>query len=359
MMRPRRRVRVARGLYRDQYGLAATVKVGRVQREQRFPSDEPLERIQAWQARTRADLMEDRDATRASDEPIPARGTFAGDLPRRLKQIAGRASYKSDRSHLQAWLPFVGPMKRTAIRPSHVRAAFTAWLTAGKSARTIRHRRRVFRELYQGLDGAHANPPIKGVKIPKPEDPHPTPVPRALIRHVAASLKKGKTGEKRHGPKRTLARVQYAEPAKARARFLVRATTGQRPAQIMRATSADVDLKRKIWFVRAGKGGHAIPLPLTPDMVHAWQAFKAADAWGPFDSRSFSKTLRRHGWPAHVRPYNLRHTFAIDHLLAGTSIGDLQGLLGHKQIETTRKHYAPVLLALLRKTVGRRTLKLA
>ncbi len=355
----RTRTRVASGIYRDQYGLAATVKVGRVQREQRFAPDEPLDTIKAWQARTRADLTDDREETRTIDDAVPERGTFAGDLPRRLKQIEGWAQFASDRSHLRAWLSFVGPLRRTAIRPSHVRAAFSAWATAGKSPRTIRHRRRVFRELYQGLDGAHARPPIKGIKIPKPEDPHPTPVPLATIQKVAASLKRGKVGKKRHGPKRTLASVQYAEPAKARARFLVRATTGQRPSQIMRAKPADVDLKRRIWFVRAGKGGHAIPLPMTPDMVRAWKAFAAADAWGTFDSRSFSKTLRRHGWPKGVWPYSLRHTFAIDHLLAGTSIGDLQGLLGHKQIETTRRHYAPVLLSLLRKTVGRRKLKLA
>jgi len=355
----RRRVRIAEGIYQDQYGRAATVKVGRVQREQRFPADEPIDRMQAWQVRTRAELTEDRDEARSIDEPIPERGTYASDLPRRLKQIEGRASYKSDRSHLRAWVPFIGKVKRTAVRPSHVRAAFSAWIAEGKSARTIRHRRRVLRELYQGLDGAHAKPPIKGVKIPKPEDPHPTPVPLATIQRVAASLKAGKIGEKRHGPKRTLAAVHHAEPAKARARFLVRATTGQRPSQIMRAEPDDVDLKRRIWFVRAGKGGHAIPLPLTVEMVRAWKAFSAANAWGPFDSRSFSKTLRRHGWPTGTRPYNLRHTFAIDHLLAGTSLDDLQGLLGHRQIETTRKFYAPVLLALLKKAVGRRKLKLA
>jgi integrase len=309
--------------------------------------------------RTRADLTEDRDDTLSIDGPVPERGTFASDRLRRLQQIKGRAGYASDRSHLKAWLPFIGHLNRTAIRPSHVRAAFSAWIAEGKSPATIRHRRRVLRELYQGLDGAHARPPIKGVKIPRPADPHPTPVPLATIRRVAKSLKRGKIGEKRHGPKRTLAIVHHAEPKKARARFLVRATTGQRPSQIMRAQPADVDLKRKIWFVRAGKGGRAIPLPLTPDMVRAWKAFAAAKAWGPFDSRSFSKTLRRHGWPTGVRPYNLRHTFAIDHLLAGTSIGDLQGLLGHAQIETTRRHYAPVLLALLKKTVGKRKLKLA
>ncbi len=115
----------------------------------------------------------------------------------------------------------------------------------------------------------------------------------------------------------------------------------------------------RIWFVRPAKGGLAIPLPLDPGMVRAWKVFIQAKAWGPFDARSFGETIRRHGWPKGVRPYNLRHTFAIDHLLAGTSLSNLQGLLGHAQIETTRKHYAPVLLALLRKTVGRRKLKLA
>jgi integrase len=358
-MKNPKRTRVATGIYSDACGFLATVSCGGLRRDQRFPPDTSIAFMESWRIRIRAELDEDRQEVASIDDPVPERGTFAKDLPRRLKQIEGRASYKSDRSHLQAWLSFIGPLKRTHIRPSHVRAAFSAWLTEGKSPRTIRHRRRVLRELYQGLDGAHARPPLKGVKVPTPADPHPTPVPLATIRKVAASLKKGRTGTKRHGPKRTLAVVHHAQPEKARARFLVRATTGQRPSQIMRAKPADLDLKRRIWFVRAGKGGHAIPLPLTPDMVRAWKMFAAADAWGIFDSRSFSKTLRRHGWPTGVRPYSLRHTFAIDHLLAGTSIGDLQGLLGHAQIETTRKHYAPVLLALLRKTVGRRKLKLA
>jgi len=59
-----------------------------------------------------------------------------------------------------------------------------------------------------------------------------------------------------------------------------------------------------------------------------------------------------------VRPNNLRHTFAIDHLFAGTPLGDVQGFLGHRQIETTRKFYAPILVARLRKSIGRRKLKL-
>lgn len=325
-----------------------TVKVGGQQREQRFDLDASAETIKAWKTRTRAELDLDRE-DRDAEHPPPVRGTFETDLPRYLTLIEGRVSYKSDRSHLRAWLPFIGKLKRQAVTTMHTRTAFAAWLADGKSPRTLRHRRRVLRELYQTLDGVHAKPPIKGVKIPTPADPHPTPTPTATIRAVAKSLKKGKRHAKGYG----------GDSDKCYARFLVRATTGQRPSQIGRAIPSDVDLKRRIWFVRPGKGGHAIPLPLSDEAVWAWKVFIKVKAWGPFDARSFSKTIRRHGWPANVRPYNLRHTFAIDHLLAGTSIGNLQGLLGHAQIETTRKHYAPVLLALLRKTVDKRKLRLA
>lgn len=344
-----RRTRIAEGVYRDQYGLAATVKVGRVQREQRFRPDESIDFIKAWRVRMRAELTDDREEEAAVDGPAPERGTFAHDLPRYLLLIVGRPSYKSDRSHLRAWLPSLGPVQRSQIRPSQVQTVISAWHQAGLSARTIRHRRRVLRELYQALDKAHARPPLKGVTIPKIPAPHPTPVSHALIKKVAKSLKKGKRHPEGYG----------GDSDKGYARFLVRATTGQRPSQIMRTAPSDVDLKRKIWFVRAGKGGDQIPLPLNDEAVRAWKTFIEVEAWGSFDARSFSRLLRRHGWPKGIRPYTLRHTFAIDHLLAGTPIGDVQGLLGHRQIETTRRHYGPVLVALLRKAVGRRQLKLA
>lgn len=355
----RHRTRIAEGCYHDQYGRAATVKVGRVQREQRFPSDTAVDVMQAWRTRTKADLTDDRDETATLEGPIPERGTYASDLPRYLKQIEGRVSFASDRSHLGAWLPFIGKLKRSAVRTSHIRVAFAAWLTAGLSVRTLRHRRRVIREMWTTLDGAHARPPLKGIKLPSVPASHPVHVDHALIRKVAKSLKAGgkKLVEKKD--KQKAGKGYGADSRKAYARFLVFATTGQRPAQIMRAQKQDVDLKRKIWWVRAAKGGLTVPLPLDAERLTAWRVFIAAKAWGTYDCRSFSKTLRRHGWPVHIRPYALRSTFAIDHLLAGVAIGDVQGLLGHKQIETTRKHYAPVLIARLKAALGKRKLRLA
>lgn len=340
-----RRTRLSAGIYQDKYGISVCAKVRGVgQREIRFPRGTSLRELEPHRQRLRLELLEQRAHHDQTDEPLPVRGTFADDAIRYLARITGRVSYKADRSHLRAWLPLVGPLKRSLIRTSHVRAAVQSW--TAKSPRTVRHRLRVFRELYQALDGAHAHPPLAGIDLPKVPPPHPTPVPLALIRKVAKSLKAGKRHDGGFG----------SDAVKGYARFLVRATTGQRPSQIMRAVRADVDLRRRLWFVRAGKGGDTIPLPLNREMLTAWKAFITAKAWGTFDVNSFAKLLRRHGWPKGIRPYTLRHTFAIDHLLKGTSLGDLQGLLGHRQIDTTRAHYAPIQVALLRKATNRRTL---
>jgi integrase len=330
-----KRTRLAEGIWQDQYGLSGVVRVGDVYKEQRFPVGTRHDFIQAWRARTRAELLEDRDAQR------PATGTLEADAARYLTKIDHRTSHKSDRSHLSAWLPTLGRFLRSQIRTAQVQATIDRWREAGKSARTIRHRVRVLRELYQALDGPHARPPTKGLTLPKVSSPHPVATPWALVAKVAKSLKAGKRHAEGYG----------GDSDKAHARFLVRATTGQRPSQLMRAKPEDVDLKRRIWFVRAGKGGLQVPLPLNAEMVRAWKAFIKADAWGTFDARSFSKTIRRHGWPANMRPYNLRHTFAIDLILSGADLGDVQAALGHRQIETTRAHYAPVQLARLTKTL--------
>jgi integrase len=324
---------VGDGIYADEFGLSATVKVHGKQREQRFPRGTSLAFIAAWRQQTRDDLEDD------TASPAPTLGTFRDDVTRYLPTITTRRAFKADRSHLRAWLPALGDMMRAKIRAKHVRVAVTTWQHTSVSARTIRHRVRVLRELYRALDGPHALIPTIGVTLPTPPAPHPVAVPWTTIQKVATSLKKGKRHKEGYGDDSVLG---YA-------RFLVRATTGQRPSQIMRAQPEDVDLSRKIWFVRPAKGGHPIPLPLDRQMVKAWRVFIKANAWGDFDVNSFSHLLRRHGWPKGIRPYALRSTFAIDLLLGGADLGDVQGFLGHRQIETTRKHYAPVLLARLRR----------
>lgn len=341
-----RRVRLEQGLYADSSGLSAVVKVGRVQREKRFPDDTDLAELRRWRSQTRTELLDERQS-QATQRADP-RG-FARSAAAYLKRRKGRPGQKSDRSHLKAWIAVLGATRRHLVTRVDVERAITDWRNLGKSESTIRHRVRVLRELYQSLDGKDVAHPARGLVLPRAARPAPIPVPRSTIQAVAESLEVGLRHAKGYGD----------DPTLSRARFLVYATTGQRPSQIGRAKPGDVDLERRVWFVRTAKGGNPIPLPLNDDMVAAWQVFVAANAWGPFSPSALAKVLRRHGWPAGVDPYMLRHTFAIDLLLSGADLGDVQGLLGHQSIQTTRQYYAPILLSRLTKTVAGRRLNLS
>lgn len=329
-----KRTRLETGIYGDRYGLSAIVTANGQQQEKRFPLDTPREDIRRWRNQARVTLDDQFQGIGLS-----TRHTLDADVRTYLKRRIGRPGYAADRSHLKAWVSRFPQRTRRSLTEQDIETTLAAWRDAKVARATLKHRARVLRELYQALDGPDTKHPLKRVKLAKIERAAPTPVALKTIQAVAKALKRG-------DPK------DYA-------RFLVRATTGQRPAQIMRTLPGDVDMAQRIWFVRPAKGGDPIPMPLNPGMVRAWKAMQKAKAWGDFDTTAHAKALREAGWPAGIRPYALRHTFAIDLLLNGTDLGDVQGLLGHADIQTTRQFYAPILVSRLTKAVKNRRLTLA
>lgn len=348
---------IAPGIYPDRFGYEVRVPGFPRAKAKRFPPCDPADRakhlqaMQTWQADQVA--YERRCRLDDASTPTITRGTFSADADRYLATRKGRTGYKADRSHLKAWVARFGSKPRHRVTTHDCEKQIAAWLAAKRSPKTIKHRVRVLKELWHHADGPRARTPVDGLKLPRIPKTAPTPVPEAIILKVADSLLQGK----RH----TKARKDHGEGTgkgyggdsdKARARFLVYALTGQRPSQIGRAKPEHIDRERRIWWVQPAKGGHPTAFPLIEELDLAFQLFAKAKAWGPFDTRSFSKTIKRHGWPADIRPYTLRHNFAIKQLLAGTDLGDLQGLLGHTNPTTTRI-YAPVLVARLREAVQR------
>lgn len=325
----RARVRVAPGIYRDRYGYDVRVKAKGVSKTKRFPGATDLVVMQLWQTRTRLELLD-----RAADAAGPSiRGTLTEAIPRYLTQIEGRAQFKADRSHLRAWERLLGTWQLTRITAEQCSQATAAWKVAGVADKTVLHRCRVLRELYQTLHGQTVKHPIAEAKKPKTPKPHPVGVPIAVIRRVGERLKK------RNSPQ-------------AYARYLVLVTTAQRAGQVMAAQPADVDLRKKTWIVRPAKNEPAHPVFLNADMVRAWRLFIVAHAWGWFDTSKQAKLLRSCGWPKGIRPYNARHSVAMDALEAGADLGDVQGLLGHTHIETTRQTYGPLQVARQRRVSG-------
>jgi integrase len=227
----RRRGPIAKGIYRDGIGLAAMVKVGTGaaarQRGKRFAFDTPLRDIKAWQHDTRSELGRSIGRT-----PNSSRGTLAHDAAAYLTQVRTLASYKSRVCEVNAWTALYGRLRRSQITSEHVRMARGTWLDDQYTTKTVNNRVQTLRHLYRVLDGSKAPTPADGV-APLPVAPSAKIlVPAKTFRLVAANL----------------------TDAKTRARFMVIASTGVRPAELKRAERADVDLDRKAWIVRTAKG---------------------------------------------------------------------------------------------------------
>ena len=226
-----RRTRIGKGLYRDSYGLAAAVKVGTgleaVQREKRFAFDTSHKEMRAWQDATRAELRA------RQRRPVAVRGTLADDVTRYLGQVLHLASYKSRVCEVHAWTDLFGRLRRAQLTAAHVREARGRWLAADYAPKTINNRVQTLRHVYHVLDGRRAPTPAdEVVALLVPPTPKVNLQP-SLFRTVAAQL----------------------DDARTRARFMVIASTGVRPAEVKRAELQDVDLERRLWFVRTAKGG--------------------------------------------------------------------------------------------------------
>jgi integrase len=317
---PRRKLtRIARGVYRDAYGFRAVVHLSTGRSEKRFPANTPLATIKAWR----------EDEAQTLRKRTPVEGTLAADVDAYLSTCT-LASKASLASNLKAWTAVYGHLRRDTITAAMIRATVAGWTVAPW---TIRHRVQALRSLYRWLKEP---PPLDLVHLGKKPAGRPVFVFSELITAVAGRLVHAAT----------------------RARLLVLATHGVRPCELMRAQPEDVNLQAKLWPVRTAKGGVSRVLHLnTPEMVYAWEAFIAADAWGPYDTTRYARRLRAAGWPAGVRPYALRGTWAMDMSRRGVSLRTLQELLGHASIETTAVYYlAPddsELAAATRCTAGR------
>ncbi len=323
-----KRVRVAVGIFRDAHGFAILWSSGGARHEARLPLDTPVHRLKQYRAEQ---LETAAPAPKAAD-----RHGLARDVVRFLRWRKDRPGYKAARSHLRAWVHRFPRKSRWSITADDAQRAVADWQHAELSAQTIAHRVKLLRQVYQTLDGADVRTPLDGLDLPPLPRSRPASVPDDLVLAVAIRLQHQELNDGRMAS------------AKTRARYLVLATTGQRPAQVMRAKPEDVDLSRRLWFVRSAKGDRGALVALNDDMVAAWTLFAQSNAWGPYSSRSFAGTLRRAGWPVGIRPYNLRHTVGMSLSDAGVQLGDISAHMGHSSMDVTRRFYVPAEIARLR-----------
>jgi integrase len=315
---------VLQNVYRGPASFKVQWRDGGQMRYQSFPLNTDLAVLRTF-----------RDTQRRNSSPAAAgaSGTFAQDAEAWLKTRKGRSCYASDRSHVKPWLVLFATRSRYAIEDGAIAAVVATWQRDGVKPREIRHRLQVLRSIFH-LANPRGPTPADYVTPGKIEQEDPELVSATTITAVAANLLEQERGGR-------------LRDGKTRARFLVEATCGQRPVQIMRAQPGDVQLPpvpgtadAGLWLVRRAKGGKPGRLVLNPDMVAAWRMFIAADAWGKYDRRSYGRALRTSGFPAHVPPYRLRHSTLQEATDAGVDFGQVQAVAGHTSPETTRRFYA-------------------
>lgn len=324
---------IERGIYVDEYGFSAVVTVHRVQTEKRFPPNTPLRKMRDWRS--------DEARKRRRANPDATRGSLEHDVTRYLKQITHLTSAPELASVLKAWTDQYSKRPRWSLTAEDIRLTVGQWLSDGVKPKTINNRIGALRRLYRVLDGRSAWSPCDEVEMLTVQRPPATFVtPQTIIATYEGLLRQEADGKLRD--------------QKTRARFMVLAASGVRPSELMRTQPGDVDLERRVWRTRDGKGGYRPGgLYLTSDLLEAWRTFVSADAWGEFNTGSFAKRLRSAGWPPGVRPYQLRHTVGLALSEAGVDLADVSALLGHSRPLTTRSHYVPVLGSRLQEALTR------
>lgn len=307
--------------------IRATTKVAGFQKERRFVKGTPARVIKAWKIAMTAKLQK----RHPQPEHKGKSGTLAKDAERYYPLIKHLADWVSRRSEIRAWLPDLGEKHRHLITREDVQRIRGQWVQADPpvAAKTINNRVTALRNLFHTLDGDDEWTPCDGLKPLTPPKVPPQIVTADVINRTLDELQRR-------------ADAGHMHAAADRARLMVLASTGKRPCEIERAQPADVDLRRRVWIARDAKGGFCPGVYLNDEMVLAWEAFVLAGAWGPFPDH-FPRRLRDAGWPAGLRPYNLRHSTWIEASERGNDLSDIQAGAGHKLMATTRRHYVPVL----------------
>jgi len=306
------RHRIARGVYRDRYGLAAVVWLRGRSREHRYPLGTELQTIRDWQDEARQALED--------DGPVPAaRETFAADVQRYTRLVRTRLASIADRERdLAAWVAIAGDDRRAALKLKTINATLQSWRRT-LSASTVNHRRDALSHLYRVLDGA------PGIVSQAVRFDLPPPVARAV-------------------PLDRIDAVLDLLSGKTEARLRLMRWTGMRPSQMGRLTKDDIDLAGATIRLPRGKGGREAQLPLVGPGLEAARLFVARGAWEPWSCPSAAKAIRRACVALDVPAfgvYQIRHSLASALRQTGADLDDVRALLGHTDSRTTLR-YSPV-----------------
>lgn len=165
--------------------------------------------------------------------------------------------------------------------------------------------------------------------------------------------------------------VNAASPGRDHTLLVTAQFLGLRVAELCRLQIADLDLDRRLAFVRGGKGDKDRCVPISSKLegpLRQWLGgrpagfvFPGAKEGKPLSVRTAQRVIKRAAVaagipgataPRKVTPHKMRHAFATTLLDRGATIREVQEALGHADVGTTMI-YTHVTQAKLRGAIDR------
>jgi len=129
---------------------------------------------------------------------------------------------------------------------------------------------------------------------------------------------------------------------------LMAISTGARKGELLNLKLSDIDFDRQTAYVKTSKNGHPRVLPLTDSVMNELNKFKQQESALIFNSElkpdramCFTKQWKRALKDADIqdfRYHDLRHSCASYLAMNGASLLEIADVLGHKQIQMTKRY---------------------
>ena len=196
----RQRKRLDDGIYRDQWGIAATVKVRELQREKRFPPDTGQD-DQGWQDETRVALRK--------IAPSGARHVREG-CRGYLRAVASMPTFKEREKHIALWSAEFGARARHSITTADVDAVLSRWLQCEAVAVDGAEPSHGAAARLEPLDGPEAHEPGEAGPQARLPDPEARALSYVQIDGILAAMPdvgQGLAGKARDDASKTKARL--------------------------------------------------------------------------------------------------------------------------------------------------------
>jgi len=143
--------------------------------------------------------------------------------------------------------------------------------------------------------------------------------------------------------------MSSSDYAKPKAILCLMYDTGLRPSDIVKLRRTDFDFEKDVIFLRIQKSKKEITIPFTTNTKYLLQAYFLFDVE---KNNAFNITvsgitgifarLKKKLPNLKLRPCLLRHSCCTNLLEKGLPIEQVAYILGHKNIQTTLKHYAKI-----------------